>query len=133
MVDGVCGLRKKTDGPGEMASCFQDDVLGFALPITDAQLAELNAYRRAKCGDDARDEAHKKEEFCEEDLLISPGARFLNYGNAQGKEGYWTYVHLARQSDDVLDLYACLFPKYQVIGEYDWSSGHSKARSLTLF
>ena len=131
-VDGVCGLRKKTDGPGEMASCFQGDVLGFGLPITVEQLAMVNAHRRAKYGQDAFDEANKDAPYFKEDLELTPGTRFLNYGNAVGKDGYWTYEHLARQSDDVLDMYEVLYPKYQIIGEYDWSSGHSKSRDLAL-
>ena len=128
LVDGVCGLRKKPDGPGEMVSAFQDDVLGFGLPITAEQLVTLNAYRRRLYPSEHYDDKNKEEEYFKEDLTMSPGVRFLNYGNADGKEGYWTYVHLARQSDDVLDLYACLYPNYQIVGEYDWSSGHSKAR-----
>ena len=50
----------------------------------------------------------------------------------KNKEGWWTYDDLSLQADDVLDLYDWLAeytnrPQQQV-GEYDWSSGHSKAQ-----
>jgi hypothetical protein len=66
------------------------------------------------------------------DLLISPGHRFLNYGKAEGKDGCWKYELLAKQTDDVLDLFECLHPNLQIVGECDWSSGRSKAQNLAL-
>ena len=32
----------------------------------------------------------------------------------------------------MLDLFECLHPNLQIVGEYDWSSGHSKAQNLAL-
>ena len=34
VVHGIRGLRKKTDGPGEMVSGFKDEIRGFGHPIT---------------------------------------------------------------------------------------------------
>lgn len=48
VVQGVRGLRKKTDGPGEMVSGFKDELRGFGHPLTSAELATLNSFRKAR-------------------------------------------------------------------------------------
>jgi len=45
IICGVGGMRKKSDGPGEMASGFQDEVRGFGLKLTDEELGLVNAFR----------------------------------------------------------------------------------------
>ena len=112
---------------------MQDDVLGFGLPLTQEQRDQLNIFRRTKYPAEWFLEANSDKEYYKEVFdadNTTPGMRFLNYG--KNKDGYWTYAHLSRQTDDVLDLYECLFTQYQIIGEYDWSSGHSKAREIAL-
>ena len=42
------GLRKKTDGRGEMVSGFKDEIRGFGAPLTASELADLNAFRAAR-------------------------------------------------------------------------------------
>eukprot|EP00965_Chrysotila_dentata_P192591 6175268-Pleurochrysis_carterae.AAC.1 len=115
VVNGVRGLRKKTDGPGEMVSGFRDELRGFGLPVSSEELLKINAYRKAKGL---------------EPLDASPGVRFLSYG--KNKDGYWTYEHFAQQTADVLDIYEALHPDWQIAVEVDWSSGHSKHRSNAL-
>lgn len=115
VVNNVRGLRKKTDGPGEMVSGFKDEIRGFGHPITPEELSLLNAFRKAR-GREA--------------LTTSPAVRFLTYG--KNKDGYWTYEHFAEQIVDILDLYECLYPNAQVLLEVDWSSGHSKHRADAL-
>ena len=44
---GLRGLRKKSEGPGEMVSAFQDDKRGFGLPLTADELARVNEKRKA--------------------------------------------------------------------------------------
>lgn len=111
VVRGVRGLRKKTDGPGEMVSGFKDELRGFGHPLTPAELVTLNAFRKARG---------------RPPLTTSPCVRFLSYG--KNKDGYWNYDQFADQVTDVLDLYESLYPSAQVLVEVDWSSGHSKHR-----
>jgi hypothetical protein len=118
-LDGVRGLRKKGDGPGEMISAYTDDFLGFGLPLTPDQLLSLNAWRQRKHGAEVVE------------LKRSPGLRFLKHG--KNNEGWWGYDDLSGQCDDVFDLYDWLGEEVvkeqqQQLGEYDWSSGHSKAQ-----
>ena len=98
-----------------MVSAFVCEVLGFSLRLTEAQLATVNAYRATQD---------------REPLEHSPGIRTLKYG--EHKEGYWCHEDFMAQLHDVLDVYEALFPFHQVIGETDWSSGHSKGKEGAL-
>lgn len=115
VVQNIRGLRKKTDGPGEMVSGFKDELRGFGHPLTQEELGLLNAFRQARG---------------REPLTSSPAVRFLSYG--KNKDGYWTYEHFSSQVVDILDMYECLYPTAQVLIEVDWSSGHSKHRADAL-
>ncbi|CAB1104406.1 unnamed protein product [Ectocarpus sp. CCAP 1310/34] len=111
VVQGVRGLRKKTEGPGEMVSAFQDERHGFGLPLTDDVLQAVNARRKEKG---------------KEVLTRSPGLRFLQYG--KNKDGYWGYDEFKEQIEDVLDVLDVFEPDMQVVVEIDHSSGHTRQR-----
>lgn len=111
VVNNVRGLRKKTDGPGEMVSGFKDEIRGFGHPLMPEELHLVNAFRKARGRNP---------------LTSSPAVRFLSYG--KNKDGYWTYENFAEQVVDLLDMYESLYPNAQVLLEVDWSSGHSKHR-----
>ena len=93
VVHGIRGLRKKTDGPGEMVSGFKDEIRGFGHPMTPEELAAVNAFRDLNG---------------RPPLIGSPAVRFLSYG--KNKDGYWTYEHFASQVVDILDMYEALYP-----------------------
>ena len=65
------GLRKKTERAGKMVCAFQDEQLGFGVPLSAADLVTVNELRRL-------------EE--RPGLEKSPGTRFLVHG--KNKEGY---------------------------------------------
>ncbi|CAN0453430.1 unnamed protein product, partial [Pylaiella littoralis] len=111
VVQEVRGLRKKTEGPGEMVSAFQDDRHGFGLPLTDDVLQAVNARRKEKG---------------KEVLTRSSGLRFLQYG--KNKDGYWGYDEFKEQIEDVLDVFDVFEPDMQVVVEIDHSSGHTRQR-----
>jgi len=48
VTNGVTGLRKKTDGPGEMVSAVQDNARGFGIPMSKAEVREHPAARRTR-------------------------------------------------------------------------------------
>ena len=48
VIRGVRGLRKKTEGPGEMVSAFYDERLGFGIPLSAADLVTVNELRRPR-------------------------------------------------------------------------------------
>ncbi|CAN0077014.1 unnamed protein product [Scytosiphon promiscuus] len=115
VIQGVRGLRKKTEGPGEMVSAFQDEWHGFGLPLADDDLNAVNVKRK---------EAGKKV------LTRSPGLRFLDYGKNKG--GYWGYDLFEEQTMDIIDVYEHLHPDVQLVIEVDHSSGHAKQRENGL-
>lgn len=115
VVQGVRGLRKKTDGPGEMVSGFKDELRGFGHPLNAEELSLMNAFRKARG---------------RAPLSTSPAVRFLSYG--KNKDGYWKYEQFSEQVVDMLDMYESLYPAAQVLVEVDWSSGHSKHREDAL-
>ena len=45
VVGGVRGLRKKTEGPGEMVSAFQDRHRGFGFRVSETELRDFNKWR----------------------------------------------------------------------------------------
>ena len=102
------GLRKKGEGNGWMASGFQDEILGFGLPLSPDNLQALNDLLQSR---------NKPP------LSMSPGLRTLEYG--KNKEGYWTMQDMLKQLEEVMAAYEILFPEVQMCYLFDWSSGHS--------
>eukprot|EP00966_Prymnesium_polylepis_P021760 500223-Prymnesium_polylepis.1 len=72
LVQSIRALRKKTDGPGKMASGHQDELRGFGFRLSAAELRKVNAWRALR----------KRPP-----LESSPGLQFMSYG--KNKDGYW--------------------------------------------
>lgn len=109
VVQGVRGMRKKSEGPGEMVSAFQDERHGFDLSLTDEQLAAVNLVREAKG-------AAKLER--------SPGLRFLVFGKNKG--GFWGFEQFKEQVEDVLDILETIEPELQAAGKQAASFEHER-------
>ena len=86
VIRGVRGLRKKSEGPGEMFSAFQDEKRGFGIPLSADELARVNEARR---------QAGRAP------LDATPGLRFLLPG--QNREGYWGFADFEKKTIDVMD------------------------------
>ena len=119
-VNGKGQLRKKGQGEGRMVSAFVDSARGFGLPMTDDELAAINASRTAR-------------DPQAEPLTESPGLRYLKYGKmttaagtTSGKEGSWDNEKMVQQTIDYMDAAEVLYPGHQIHFQFDWSSGHSK-------
>lgn len=89
---------------------MQDDITGFGLPMTDAQLQQYNAVRIA----DGR-----------QPLSTSPGLRFLKAGNGKGREGWWNSETFMEQARDIVEAAEIIYPGKQLVFEVDWSCGHN--------
>jgi len=97
-------MRPKSDGRGVMISAFTTEVeLGFGFK-------HVNVFRRLKYSGN------------KDDLKESPGFRTFEYG--ANFEGYWTTKEFVDQVQDVLDVFECLYPSYQVVLETDNSGPH---------
>ena len=97
LVRTVRALRKKTDGPGKMASGHQCELRGFGFRMSAAELRKVNAWRAAR----------KRSP-----LDSSPGLQFLQYG--KNKDGYWDAEMFGKQIDRLLDCFDCLHPDWQL-------------------
>ncbi|CAN0216615.1 unnamed protein product, partial [Ascophyllum nodosum] len=111
VIRGTRGLRKKSEGPREMVSAFQDERHGFGLPVADDQLKAIN---------------DKRKKNGKAPLKRSPGLRFLVVG--KNKDGFWGYDQFKEQIEDVLDVLEHLDDGMQMVIEGDHSSGHAKQR-----
>ena len=109
VIRGVRGLRKKSEGPGEMVSAFQDEKRGFGFPLSADELARVN-------------ERHQRESH--KPLDESPGLRFLLPG--KNREGYWGFAEFEQQTIDVMDCLEEIEPEKQLAIEVDHSAGHAK-------
>jgi len=119
VMKGRAPKRKKTEGMGVMVSGFVDEQRGFGCPGTAEELERVNAARDELYGPGTKPK-----------LEASPGVRFLEYG--KNKDGYWTAADMAKQLEDMIDYYECLYPGWQLIFEFDWSSGHKAHREGCL-
>jgi len=81
----VVTLRKKCDGQGCMVSGVVDEIRGYGFPMTEAELAEVNDYRKTQ-GRGV--------------LLFSPGHILFNYG--KNKQGYWGFEQIYAQIRDLM-------------------------------
>ena len=97
LVKSVRALRKKTDGPGKMASGHQDELRGFGFRMSAAELRKVNEWRAVR----------KRPP-----LDSSPGLQFLQYG--KNREGYWDAEMFGKQIDRILDCFDCLHPDWQL-------------------
>ena len=120
-------VRPKDDGSGIMISGFQLYEFGFGFPNFESNKQNINAYRKNKFYHDKEAAATIKKNHKKSDLLEDPFVRFFEYGNVEGKEGYWTYEHMVLQLEDCLDvLYSIHKNKYSYLFLFDHSCGHDR-------
>ena len=105
----IQALRKKGDGIGLMVSTFQDEISGFGLPMSPDNLAKAN---------------EKLQAMGEAPLTRSPGVRTLEYG--KDRDGYWTMQDMLTQLTEFNVCASIVYQdKFQIVHNFDWSSGHS--------
>ena len=79
-INGLRGVRKKSEGRGRHLSGTQSELRGAGFPMSAAELETVNSYR-ARRGRPPLD--------------CSPGMRFLDFG--KNKDGYWDYEKFRQQ------------------------------------
>jgi hypothetical protein len=82
----------KDDGSGIMVSALQAREFGFGFPLFAIIKDAVNIYRRGKKYKDV-DAANNVKKKVDTDPFVC----LFEYGNAEGKEGYWSYDNMVLQ------------------------------------
>ena len=114
IIEEIRGVRKKSEGQGEMVSAFQCEERPFGLKISEEERTGIVNPHLESLG------------LTPLEPDSSPGLLFFKYG--QHREGYWDYAKFERQVSDVLDVMEALHPDRQFMIEVDWSAGHAKGK-----
>ena len=124
------GLFPKSLGEGLMISAFVSRDSGFGMPVSSAQLDEIN---RLRCGTDYIDKVAAMQIHStagKPPLKESPFVRSLLIGATKG--GYWNSFHMAIQLEDVVDCLRILRPGYDFVFLFDHSQGHARKKDGAL-
>jgi len=113
-----------------MVSAFQSRELGFGLELTETELGCINYYRETHRPFYVESESAVKVNggAKKNKLEESPFVKFFEYGYGAGKEGYWTYDHMAVQFEDCVDCIQALYPNFDSVWMFDHSCGHDRGR-----
>ena len=125
--DGRFTCRPKDDGSGLMVSAFQGRSHGFGFPDFEKLKHAVNKYRKGKHYFDVKAAKRILSKTEKGDLEDDPFIRLFQYGNSDGKEGYWSYDHMVIQLEDVIDvLFVAFGKKYVFLFLFDHSCGHDR-------
>jgi hypothetical protein len=94
-------LLPKTEGEGYMLSAFVSRDLGFGRPLSETELATINAARQGKKYLDEKAALEINKTLDKPPLTDTPFVKYLHIG--VHNEGYWTGFHMALQFEDVVD------------------------------
>jgi hypothetical protein len=127
---GEQAIIPKDEGNGIMVSALQSREFVFGLPLTINQLQSINDFRKSRRPNYTEADSTIKINGTTEkkDLSESPFIKYFEYGYGAGKEGYWTYDHMALQFEDCVDCIQALFPHYDSMWMFDHSCGHDRGR-----
>ena len=116
-VKGELPIIPKDEGFGIMVSAFQSREFGFGFALTLDNLKAVNEFRTLHRPNYTETESAIKilGNAKKKDLSESPFVKYFEYGYGQGKEGYWTYDHMAIQFEDCVDCIQCLFPQFDSV------------------
>eukprot|EP00978_Attheya_sp_CCMP212_P024028 scaffold74802_cov56-Attheya_sp.AAC.1 len=122
-------LTPKDDGSGIMVSGLKSRELGFGFPEFETYTERINAYRHEKKYKDIHAAVNVNRKESKDPLESDPFIRLFEYGNAEGKEGYWTYDNMVLQLEDCIDILTVAFGKtYDYVFLFDHSCGHDRMR-----
>jgi hypothetical protein len=109
-----------------MVSALVSRALGMGIEISVEQLQHVSSNREGAKYADEEAASYLFGSADKKALESSPFVRYLEMG--AGKDGYWTYRHMAIQIEDCIDCLLVLFPQFDYVFELDHSSGHAHER-----
>ena len=87
--DGRFSCQPKDNGQGLMVSAFQSRNFGFGFHLFEKHKAEINRRRKGQQYHDNDAAMTVRKTADKDELTTDPFIRLFEYGNAEGKEGYW--------------------------------------------
>jgi hypothetical protein len=113
-----------------MVSAFQSREFGFGFSLTSTQLEIINTFRQSTRPHYTEAESATKLNgtTAKKELSESPFIIYFEYGHGIGKEGYWTYDHMALQFEDCVDCIQALYPDFDSVWTFDHSCGHDRGQ-----
>ena len=124
--DGTRAILPKSDGYLMMVSAFQSREIGFGWKLTDQELHMVNTKRDIEEYVDKEAALEVTGKATKDRLTSTPFLRVFDPG--QNQDGYWTYNHMAVQTEDCMDCLKVLLPGFDHLLLFDYSSGHNKKR-----
>jgi hypothetical protein len=124
--DGTRAILPKSDGYLMMISAFQSREMGFAWKLTHEELERVNNKRQNEEYVDQEAAIDVTGKSTKDRLSSTPFVRVFDPG--QSFDGYWSYSHMAVQTEDCMDCLKVLLPGFDHLLLFDYSSGHSKKR-----
>jgi hypothetical protein len=109
-----------------MVSALVSRALGMGIDISVEQLQQVSSNREGAKYADEEAASYLFGSSDKKALESSPFVRYLEMG--AGKDGYWTYRHMAIQIEDCIDCLLVLSPQFDYVFELDHSSGHAHER-----
>jgi hypothetical protein len=127
-ASGEQAIIPKHEGYELMVSAFQSRELGFGFELTAEQLNVVNSFCQSIRPHYLETESALKAQSKTEksNMVESPFIKYFKYGYGEGKEGYWTYNHMALQFEDCVDVIQALFPGYDSVWTFGHSCGHNR-------
>ena len=124
--DGTRTILPKSDGYLMMVSAFQSRDMGFAWKLSAEELELVNNKRTNEQYVDTEAAIEVTGKSTKDRLSSTPFIRVFDPG--QNQDGYWTYSHMAVQTEDCMDCLKVLLPGFDHLLLFDYSSGHNKKR-----
>jgi hypothetical protein len=127
--NGESKLLPKSDGETIMCSAFSCRGFGLGRTLTKEEIVAINMKRTETRPLYLSVESSTYLTGNTEKQPIkdnSPFVRFFEVGVE--KEGFWSYNHMALQTEDLVDCLQVLYPAHDILFLFDQSSGHAKKR-----
>ena len=121
----------KDSGIGKIISAFQSREIGWGLDLSECQISERNKNRE---GRQYIDREAACAIFGTAEKITLQRSPFIHKFEFGGTNGYCTGNHTIIQVEDCLDCLKVMFrEEYEIIFQFDCSSGHAKKNRWLRF
>eukprot|EP00957_Ditylum_brightwellii_P109336 8340626-Ditylum_brightwellii.AAC.1 len=84
-------------------------MVDFSFPAFEDIKDAVNVFRKNKHYADLEAAQRVYHSTKKKNLITDPFIYLFQYGNADGKEGYWSYDHMVLQLENVIDIICVVY------------------------